>query len=159
MKLERWERETNYFGNDYSNYCIIYSKNRDSNILELSNYSAIKEELECQNVKYIEERFNHWLCGYVDVLMIHEQYAEDIRSIEKYLSQLEDYPILDDDDYYRREDEELEEIYHEIYPDHSLYWYYDKKQVKQLMLMLFNKTRIKDLRKREIKAIIRELKD
>jgi hypothetical protein len=27
------------------------------------------------------------------------------------------------------------------------------------MLMLFNKTRIKDLRKREIKAIIREMRD
>lgn len=159
MKLEKWEMESNYFGEDYSDYYIIYSRNRDSDILELSNYDTIVKELEFQGVVFIEERFNHWLCGWVDVILVHEQYENDLKSIEQYLSQLEDYPLLDEDDYCRREDEELEEIYHEIYPDHSLYWYYDEKQVKQLMKFMFNKTRIRDLRKAEIKAIIRELKD
>ena len=54
--------------------------------------------------------FNHWACGWIDELMVHEDAPEAVLILAANIhSQLQDYPILDEEDYSRREFEAEEE--------------------------------------------------
>jgi hypothetical protein len=107
--MEKWTYADNYIGKDYSSYYIIYGHHRDSDIFQESNYQSIKAYLEDNNVPYIDCSFNHWLVGWIEQLLIHEndyidENKDHIDHIEKSLL---DYPIFDDDDYQMREDNEI----------------------------------------------------
>ena len=97
ISFNKWEHANNYCGDEYPNYYIIYSKTRDSEALEKSNFDTIIKLFDENKIHYINPSFNHWLCGWVEVIMIHEKYVNDLNfAQEEIYNKLEDYPILDE---------------------------------------------------------------
>lgn len=124
---------------DPQDWCIVYTHNRDSRLLEESNADMIAKELEPfmegDDPDVIAEHHGHWACGWVDGYAIRvyrythipgDGFAdggcaytmEECREITPAFKRwcelqeaLSDYPVLDEEDYSRREyDATLENI-------------------------------------------------
>ena len=124
--MQKWSRTENYIGEMYFDYYVLLSHHRDSGLVEESNFWCALKALngESKTVKIV--RAKHWLCGWIEFIIIHES---DIKSIDKGFEiekALENYPILDEDDFYEREsekrDELIEEIRKDIANEHSDWW-------------------------------------
>lgn len=92
-----------------STWAITFSMNRDSGILDQSNYAAVKADMENRFPKDVsDERFNHYLVGWKDVLLVR-MLGKNGKVTKAGIAALEwkdrekDYPVLDDEDYSRRE--------------------------------------------------------
>ena len=112
--MQKWSRSENYIGETYYDYYVLLSHHRDSRLAEESNFwSALKMlNSESDTVKVI--RAKHWLCGWVEMILIHESDKESINKGNEIEKALENYPILDEDDFYERESEKREELIEEI---------------------------------------------
>jgi hypothetical protein len=97
--LQLWKRASNYIGEDYFDYYVVYSRNRDSNVLEQSNFEAALKLLggECED-KVIIIRSGHWGCGWLELLLVHKDDSH-VAIAENIHEQLESYPVLNDIDY------------------------------------------------------------
>ncbi len=100
--MQKWSRTENYIGESYNDYYVLLSRNRDSGIVEESNFQSAFKALngESDTVKVV--RLSHWLCGWVEVIIIHESDKEAIDKGNEIEKALESYPILDEDDFYER---------------------------------------------------------
>lgn len=105
--FEKGIDDNNYMGDRLENYYFIYSHNRDSDILQESNYETITKLLDDNNHNYEIHRFDHWLCGWVEAICINETEIKAIKFCEELKERLESYPLLDDIDYYEREAKEI----------------------------------------------------
>lgn len=153
--LYRWKWECNYMGTDYSDHYVVYSHHRDSDMVNQSNYESIKGYLDDHNAKYSEIRFNDWLVGWFESIMIRDDRIDDLRTADQYIGQLEDYPLLDEDDYLNRRYERTLEIYrYDIHDKNGLYSYYGVEPVRECMKIIGNKRTIRELRKRDVLCII-----
>jgi len=90
-------------------WAMTFSVNRDSGLLEQSNYKTIKGDLEERFPKDVsDERFNHWAVGWVDHLLVRmldkkgKVTKAGIAALE-WQERLEGYPVADEEDYSRRE--------------------------------------------------------
>ena len=115
--MQKWSRSENYIGELYFDYYVLLSRCRDSGLVEESNFQSALKMLngESDTVKVI--RFSHWLCGWIEVILIHESDKESIDKGNEIEKALESYPILDEEDFYERESERREEILEEIRKD------------------------------------------
>ena len=124
--IEKWKYPSNYMGTDYEGYYILYSMDRDSDYLTVSNFETILKLFEDIGVKVIEDydmsddkhpsvinvRMKHWLVGWIDTIMIHEDSSLEIWNEGVNINNsLSDYPVLDDDDYYQKEYDIIDESY------------------------------------------------
>lgn len=68
-------------------------RNRDSGVLDESNFAVAVERLggECETVEI--HRFGHWACGWYEIILVHPSKADMVRQIE---DALEDHPVLDE---------------------------------------------------------------
>lgn len=84
---------------------------RDADPLSESNfYTALKimgEESDTVEVK----GFNHWGCGYFDIIIAHPSRASEVQSIH---DSLDSYPVLDESDYSERDHEENNRVYQDM---------------------------------------------
>lgn len=122
----QWQYESNYGGKDYRGYYVIYTKTRDSDLIEESNYPIILKSLttiwdsltsrksysERRLNDYppiVDARFNHFLCGYYDAILVHRSAPIEIllKAIEL-IEAIENYSILDESDYSERELDQAE---------------------------------------------------
>lgn len=158
QNLYRWFYESNYIGEDYSDHYVVYSRYRDSTILNESNFEAIKKDFDAKNIKYTIVRFNHWLSGWYESIMIHDHDIESLRYADGLLNFALDYPILDEDDYMNRRYEALEEIYKDMGGKNGLYSYYGVKPIRSLMKAM-SITTIRSMRKSDVMNIIDEMMD
>jgi len=87
---------------DRDDWLVTFSRNRDSDILDESNFDAALKTLggESETVEIV--RFGHWACGWVEHIFVHPSRAATVAAIEK---QIDDYPVLDEDDFGNRESE------------------------------------------------------
>ena len=122
MLLQKWTRPAHYFGEEWHDYYVFMSQNRDSGVLTRSNFrsalAAIGGETGFDENENGEEfalvtvvRENHSLCGWVEWIAIHESNIEAIEKAEKILERLEDYPIVDEEDMSELEWEENSEYW------------------------------------------------
>lgn len=104
LKEREWERADNYAGEDLTGYYVVYSHNRDSTRLKESNWDTLIKQFK-DNPRFEIHLFNHWLCGWVECIMIDgsKMTIEDYNEILKIINDLEDYPVLDEEDYSNRE--------------------------------------------------------
>ena len=90
----------------------MYTHNRDSELLDLSNAAQIDaalapfmEEEGAADVR--AEHHAHWACGWTDGYSIrvyrNGQITEAFRAYHALAVRLADYPVLDEEDYSRRE--------------------------------------------------------
>lgn len=115
--MKKWSRSENYIGESYNDYYVLLSRNRDSGLVEESNFWSALRMLngESDTVKVI--RASHWAVGWIEMILIYESDNESIDKGNEIEKALESYPILDEEDFYERESERREEILEEIRKD------------------------------------------
>lgn len=96
--IQRWESGDSYMGDDLSNYYIIVGKNRDSGILEESNWDYVIKTFDEKDI--LIAHFNHWLFGWVEQILIKEDNYLALEKADEMLDR--DVPYLDESDYYER---------------------------------------------------------
>ena len=87
---------------------VPVGRNRDSTILDLSNWQAVEktladkakpeEETDCWEI----HRFGHWACGWFEIFIIKPD-SPAYRAAEDIARALENYPVLNEEDYGERE--------------------------------------------------------
>ena len=91
-------------------WAIIYTHNRDSRLLDLSNADAIAKAMEPytkgDDPDVVMESHSHWAVGHVDGFSIRVYrdggITDAFRTYHDLAERLADYPILDQEDYGRR---------------------------------------------------------
>lgn len=122
MKL--YEEPKDYAGEHYHDYYVSFSRHRDSNVLDESNFFSA---LAAFNVTYddapdglategtphplIVARAHHFLVGWVEVIYIHKSAAALVEIGETLDSRVEDYPVIDEDDMCSREHERADDYW------------------------------------------------
>jgi hypothetical protein len=96
---------------DPENWAIIYTHNRDSRLLDMSNATAIargmKPFTEGDDPDVVMESHSHWAVGHVDGFSIRVyrdgETTDAFKTYHDLAEQMDGYPILDEEDYSRRE--------------------------------------------------------
>lgn len=125
--MQKWSRTENYIGESYNDYYVLLSHHRDSGLVEESNFQSALRMLngESDTVKVI--RLSHWLCGWIEVILIHESDNESIDKGNEIEESLNNYPILDEDAFGEMVLEKETEMFNQIKYDaeYGLYAYWD----------------------------------
>lgn len=96
---------------DADNWAILYTHNRDSGLLDLSNAGVIAKALEPfadgDDPDVVFESHNHWAVGHVDGFSIRVlrdgQITDAFRKYHDLAEAMASYCILDEEDYSNRE--------------------------------------------------------
>ena len=121
--LKRWTHPDSYIGTEFSEHFILLGRNRDSNLIDQSNFCAALRMLGGESETVIVHRASHWACGWVEVILIHEYDDARLRIGDAIHKSLAGWPILDEEDHAAREAEAIAEELDTIrkHPD----WYPD----------------------------------
>ncbi len=138
--LHRWNESIGplspYMGERFDEYFIVLGRNRDSRSLTESNFHVACEMLSDKIPVFKEgaivdippeerllpgviiARFNHWACGWVEYLLVHESCNSALEIASDIQHSLEEYPILNEDDFSNRvckvTDPIIDDIFNEI---------------------------------------------
>ena len=97
--LKRWESAPNYTGEDFSDYYVVASLTRDSNVYEVANFIGIASYLidkEPQSDSgWIIARFDHWKHGYLYCILVHEK-SLLVALCEALVIAMREYPFDED---------------------------------------------------------------
>ena len=104
-----WDRDRELDNPD--EWAIIYTHNRDSGLLEVSNAAAIARALtpfsEGDDPNVVFESHSHWAVGHVDgfSIRVHRdgEITDAFKTYHDLAERMADYPILDEADYGERE--------------------------------------------------------
>ncbi len=104
-----WDRERDI--RDPDSWSIIYTHNRDSDLLDQSNADAIAEAMEPftegNDPDVVMESHDHWAVGHVDGFSIRVyrdgEITEAFKTYHDLMERMDGYPILDEEDYSNRE--------------------------------------------------------
>jgi hypothetical protein len=113
---QHWDGPTD--GSDKENWAQTVSMNRDSDLMEQSNFNTISYDMETRFPDDVEQhRFGHWAVGHIDHLFVriydaNGEYTPAFDAIVEWEQRLADYPVADEDDYSRME---LEATFDNIY--------------------------------------------
>lgn len=109
QSLTRWKRPSCYIGAEWSGYFVApVTRNRDSSVLVNCNWDSQWEILNPLRADCVdadgEELYspvvvseNHWACGWVEWVAIHESNAAALRAADALAERLESYPVLNED--------------------------------------------------------------
>jgi hypothetical protein len=97
--LKRWKNAENYLGEDFSDYFIVTSFTRDSNVYEVANFIGIANylmDIEPESEQgWKIARFGHWSCGYLYCIFVHKD-SPLVPLCETIARSLREYPIFDE---------------------------------------------------------------
>ena len=104
-----WDRDRELDNPD--EWAIIYTHNRDSGLLDLSNAEAICEALtpfsEADDPDVVYESHSHWAVGHVDGFSVRVfrdgEITDAFKTYHNLAERMAEYPILDEGDYGERE--------------------------------------------------------
>ena len=74
-------------------------RNRDSSLLDESNWDAALKILGGESDKVEVHRFGHWAYGWYELILVHPSLRDEVAGIESLLTE---YALLDDSDYSER---------------------------------------------------------
>jgi hypothetical protein len=101
---------------DADQFCIVYTCNRDSDILDKANAMAIAAELApfIKRGSVIPQRHSHWACGHVDgyAIKVFDKRGRITKAFKVWCdlqAKMQEYPILDESLYSELEMEAQEE--------------------------------------------------
>jgi hypothetical protein len=81
-------------------YALPFSRTRDAEALELSNYTVITDDLmETHPEAFEVHSFGHWAVGWVERLYVRADDALAIRDAQKWADALASYGIADEEHY------------------------------------------------------------
>lgn len=116
--MKTWKElhyDDGYLGEDwFKDWFVLIGRNRDSRILEQSNFESILKYMggESDNVQII--RSGHWACGWIELLLVNPIDADNVELANDIQSKLTKYPVFDENDYYKRESEYAIELWKEL---------------------------------------------
>jgi hypothetical protein len=103
LEPRAWRRPPDYGGFNPEGDYVICTQNRDSSILEQTNYKGVYRLLECTadvDAPVYDWRAGHWAVGWVEYLMVSRNAPACIlREAAQILEALDGYPVLDDEAY------------------------------------------------------------
>jgi len=118
IELERWHRESNYLGEDLSEYFMVVSKHRDSEYIAQSNFECALKLLGGENPpKVIVAHFSHWAVGWIESIMVHQDAEDELGIAHNIVNDIEKYPVLDDDHYCEMRRKPVQNMIDEIKKD------------------------------------------
>ncbi len=108
---DSWLRDTSK-----SDWLILYTQHRDSDILTRSNWEVLVEDLGegCETMSA-----SHWAVGWVEYLLINPDDSEAVRRAEDWECVLADYPVCDDEHYSNMETKEADEFWASSYNEYE----------------------------------------
>jgi hypothetical protein len=105
MNLQKWDHPTswdslaNFVGEKPKGYSV-YSRNRESSILENTNFEEFLKRLNGESEWVTIVRHRHWACGWIEYLMLKEDAPHTlIETAIQITKELDAYPILNEDLY------------------------------------------------------------
>ena len=112
-----WKHPSDYAGFSPDGDYVIYVRNRDSSILENSNYDRIFQDLQKLDEKHQTDdtesfvydfRAGHWAVGWVEYLLVSKDAPDEIlQAAGETICALSDYPVYDETDYSDRQFNEI----------------------------------------------------
>ena len=136
----RWETPEYYGGFNPIGDIVVYSQNRDSSILEQSNYEQIFKHLketikDLDSPPYIEGdersefdwvydfRAGHWACGWVEYILVRKDAPQSvIDAAIEVIGCIEDYPVFDDMHYSEMQWDATETFWQECSTKDRIYY-------------------------------------
>lgn len=96
-----WDSPSNFVSLEDINYLKEWlvcptGRNRDSSLLDESNFEAALELLGGKSDKVEVHRFGHWACGWYELILVHPDLKDKVEHIEKCLN---NYLLLNEDGY------------------------------------------------------------
>ena len=82
-----------------SDFYIVLAHNRDSGVLDESNWRTGLKMLGGESATVQIHRFGHWACGWFELLLVDPTDGDKVAIAGKIEDSLENYPVLDDMDY------------------------------------------------------------
>jgi len=112
--MELWTRPDHYAGASWDDYYVFLGRNRDSQLLEVSNFECALAELGGESETVIVVREGHWAVGWIEWIAIHNSDTEAVAIAEALAAALADYPVLNEDDYLAQQFDQTCEIWEKM---------------------------------------------
>ena len=109
--LLKWQRTSNYAGQDFSEYYVVVGQHRDSPILDKSNFPMALQRLGGESDTVTIEHAGHWAVGWIENILVHESDTDAVTEAQSIVDDLAFYPVLDDEDYSQREHDATEKLW------------------------------------------------
>ena len=153
-----------YFG-DNSQWLVVYTIRRDSDLLEESNFFCLEDIVKNGSFQLPDyatiERASCSLCGWIDYLIINPDMIpkELLNKIESTLEDLEDYPVVNEEDYSMRQYDQFLDSFDEAIKDASneLEIEFTEQQIIDLQAQLTSQELPEYVDKRDIIELYMEL--
>ena len=136
-KNEMGQPPSNYAGWWPRGYAIV-ERNRDSKLLEQSNWSAAIRRLEeaaqgLENRGWFIHRARHWAVGWVETLVVQTDAPTPVlEEAAIILQDLEAYPVLDEDDYSDRIYNAALDFWDDLSDDEKIHYGGDPNNLEQV---------------------------
>ena len=112
---------------EYFDLLVVLTRNRDSGVLEGSNWRSALNLLGGESETVEIHRFGHWACGWYELLCVAAgSKAHTIAA--RILEGLEDYPVVDEEDHSCLEHERALEVWSLCYDKQDRVDYIRKHQ-------------------------------
>jgi hypothetical protein len=104
--LKKWTLPDSYIGATHEESYVFLGQHRDSDVLTRSNFEVALERLggESDSVQVIHE--GHWAVGWVEWISIDSSDEKALKLADDMMSDLDSYPVLDDDAFSEKEHNE-----------------------------------------------------
>lgn len=100
------------FDEDRESWLVVpVNRNRDSDILDESNFEAALKQLGGESDTVEIHRFGHWANGWFEIILADPQHGDALVEMQK---SLEDYPLLDEEDHSQREYNAIFEVWNNM---------------------------------------------
>jgi len=118
--LKRWTMPNSYFGATWKGYYCFLSQNRDSDILERSNFDSALvfiggESSDENGVQVVRE--GHWAVGWIEWIAIPFGPSVAFAKACEIMEALEAYPILDEELYSEMEMADANSVWEDCYDE------------------------------------------
>ena len=121
--LKLWETPECYMGNDFPDHYVFLGQSRDSDALTESNFIKGLEEIGGEtddDEQVFVHRSSHFLCGWVECILIHKTASAALAKAEDISERMEDYPVVDEEHWCNLEHEKAESIWKDLTPKDRL---------------------------------------
>jgi hypothetical protein len=100
-----WTHPDSYSGHSPDGNYMIYSQNRDSQTVEISNYRTILKDLQSKAIQLncdesvYDFRAGHWACGWVEYIIVKIDAPKELLIYcAEIICALADYPVWNESD-------------------------------------------------------------